>query len=84
MQITFTTPELERFVQDQVEDGKFATATDLIEAAVARLMLDPAEDVTLEDVRIKGIRRSMEQISTGQVRPLSEAADLMRQKHLGK
>ncbi len=37
-------PELQRFIDDQVNEGRFASRAEVVEAAVARLMLDPQSD----------------------------------------
>lgn len=33
MQISLTHPELQRFIEDQIKEGLFASASDLVEAA---------------------------------------------------
>ena len=49
MDITLTKPELERFVDEQVRAGHFSSPADIVEASLARLMLDPAPE-ELDDI----------------------------------
>src|SRR5689334_12310293 len=37
-------PEMQKFVEEQVKAGYFATPEEVVEAGVARLMLDPVPD----------------------------------------
>src|SRR5260221_4790886 len=76
-------PELQRYIEEQVKEGRFASESDLIEAAVARLMLDPSDD-DFDDARIAAINRSLDDIAIGRVRPFEEAAAELRRKHLGR
>jgi Arc/MetJ-type ribon-helix-helix transcriptional regulator len=84
MQISLTKPELEQFVEEQIKDGRFASASDLVEAAIARLMLDSDADEPFDDARLMSIRKSRDQIASGQVRPFAEAAEALRRKHIGR
>jgi putative addiction module CopG family antidote len=82
MQIVFTKPELERFVEDQVKSGQFGSASEVIEAGLVRLMSDPREldDTIVDDSAdqisaVEGIRRGLEQASRGEGRPMREAVE---------
>jgi Arc/MetJ-type ribon-helix-helix transcriptional regulator len=76
-------PELEHYIQEQVKQGRFASEADLIEAAIAQLMLDHSDD-DFDDERIAAINRSLEQVAQGRVRPFEHAAAQLRKKHLGR
>lgn len=82
MQISLTKPELEQFVEAQIKEGRFESASDLVEAAIARLMLELQVDEEFDDSRMASIGRSQKQIACGQVRPFSVAAEEFRRKHL--
>ena len=84
MQIFLTQPELQRFIEDQIKEGRFASASELVEAAVARLMLDPELDEKFDDARLASVRKSHEQIIHGHVRTFIQAADELRRKHLAR
>lgn len=84
MQISLTHPELQRFIEDQIKEGLFASASDLVEAAVARLMLDPELDEKFDDARLASVRKSQEQIIHGHVETFNQAADELRRKHLAR
>ncbi len=50
MRISVEKPELEKFIADAIKAGSFATPTEVIEAGLARLMLDPPpEALSAED-----------------------------------
>ncbi len=84
MQISVTKPELENYVHEQVKEGRFASPADVVEAAIARLMLEPEDVETFDENRLASLRRSHEQIVRGEVRPFEEAAAQLRQKHLDR
>jgi len=77
------TPELERFVQDQVQSGRFASPEEVLEAGLARLMLDPAPD-ELDEEDLAAIQESEEQIARGEVIDWKEASAMLRRKYLGE
>jgi Arc/MetJ-type ribon-helix-helix transcriptional regulator len=58
-------PAIQRFVDEQVKAGSFANAQDVLEAGVARLMLDPAPD-DLDADDLAAIEESEEQIRRGE------------------
>jgi len=49
--------ELERFVDEQVRSGRFASVAEVLEAGLVRLMLDPLPD-ELDDEDIAAIEES--------------------------
>ena len=48
MQILVSKPQLERFIESQISEGRFSTPTDVVEAALVRLMEFDA-DAELDD-----------------------------------
>ena len=76
-------PELKRFVEDQVRAGKFASPEEVVEAGLARLMLDPAPDELDEDDRA-AIAESEAQIARGEDLDWSQVSAELRKKYLGK
>lgn len=76
-------PELERFVDEQVRAGRFASRAEMLEAGIARLMWDVQEDV-LDAQDIADIRESLEQLKRGEVVDWVEFSAPMRQKYMGR
>jgi len=74
---------LKRFVEDQVRAGKFASPEEVVEAGLARLMLDPAPDELDEDDRA-AIAESEAQIARGEDLDWSQVSAELRKKYLGK
>jgi Arc/MetJ-type ribon-helix-helix transcriptional regulator len=60
-------PALEKFIDDQVREGRFASRTEVLEAGVARLMLDPPDELDAED--IAAIEEGLAQLDRGEGRP---------------
>jgi len=76
-------PQLRKFIEDEVTAGNFASADEVVEAALARLMLDPAPDA--EDAQtLAAIDEAEAQIDRGEGIPLDEAFGRLREKHFGK
>ena len=75
-------PELQRFVEEQIKTGRFASAEEVLEAGVARLMLDSAPE-EIDDETWAAIERAEAQIDRGEGIPLNEAFERLRKKHLG-
>lgn len=76
-------PELEQFVADLVKAGRFASPTEVLEAGLARLMLDPPED-ELDADDLAAIEESERQIERGEDVDWKEASARLRQKYLGE
>jgi len=74
-------PELERFVEDQVRAGRFSSPVEVLEAGLARLMLDPPDD--LDDDDIAGIEESERQVARGEDLDWRQVAAQLRAKYLG-
>ncbi len=81
MNISLDKPELENFVNAQIQAGRYPTAKDLVEAAVARLMLDPIdEELTPED--IAAIEESEAQFARGEGLDWEDVKKELRAKYL--
>lgn len=83
MNIQLTKPDLEKFVEEQVRTGRFASAEDVIEAGLTHLMIDHVVGSLDEEV-IDAIDESERQIEKGQVRDWKEVSAELRRKYLGK
>jgi putative addiction module CopG family antidote len=76
-------PELERFVDEQVRQGSFSSATEVVEAGLARLMLDPEPD-ELDARDVAELTESLDQMRRGEVIDWEELSGRLRRKHLGE
>jgi len=76
-------PELEKFVEDEIKAGNFGSHEEVIEAGLARLMLDPAEG-GLDPETVVAIDEAEAQLDRGEGLPLDEAFRRLRGKHLGR
>jgi Arc/MetJ-type ribon-helix-helix transcriptional regulator len=54
------------FVDEHVKAGRFCSASEVLEAGIARLMLDTEPDV-LDEQDLIDIQRSLEQMQRGEV-----------------
>jgi putative addiction module CopG family antidote len=76
----------EEFVRKLVESGRFNSEQEVIEAAVARLMLDtmdpPEEEI--DDATAAEIERAEQQIREGKTRDFADAVTELRNKHFSK
>ena len=59
-------PALEKFVDDQVLQSRFSSASEVLEAGLARLMLDPEPD-ELDATDVAELRESLAQMRRGEV-----------------
>jgi putative addiction module CopG family antidote len=75
-------PELERFVEEQVKAGRFASPAEVLEAGLARLMLDPPDE--LDDEDFAAIEESEGQIARGEDLDWKEVSAQLRRKYLGE
>jgi Arc/MetJ-type ribon-helix-helix transcriptional regulator len=83
IQISVQKPEIQDFIEEQVKAGRFSSPTEVIEAGIARLMLDPADD-ELDDEDLAAIEESEEQIARGEDLDWNEVSANLRKKYLGK
>ena len=75
-------PELQRFVDEQVRAGRFASPAEVLEAGLARLMLDPAAD-ELDDEDLAAIKESERQIERGEDLDWRAESQRLRDTYLG-
>ena len=75
-------PEFEAFIHREVDDGRYRSADEVIENALARLMADETDAASMTPERADLIRRSLQDISNGDELPFEEAANQLRQQHL--
>jgi putative addiction module CopG family antidote len=62
-------PEMEKFVQDQVKSGHFASPTEVFEASLRQMMLDVEFD---DEEEIKALEEAERQIAAGETFTLEE------------
>jgi putative addiction module CopG family antidote len=77
------TPEMEKFVDEQVKQGYYSSADEVLEAALARMMLDDLPE-RLDDATLAAINQGEEEIARGEDRPFKEVAAELRRKCLGE
>ena len=65
MQVTLK-PQFQKFIDEQIRTGRFASPEEAIEAGVARLMSEPQPDVLDAEDRA-AIRESQAQIERGEL-----------------
>ncbi len=83
MQVALNKPDLERFVRQQVNEGRYSSADEVIEAAVTRLMHDQL-DGDFDEQTVAAILQAQREFERGEARPFSEVAQQLRRKHLDK
>jgi Arc/MetJ-type ribon-helix-helix transcriptional regulator len=76
-------PELQKFAEDQVSAGRFSSVTEVLEAGLARLMLDPLSD-ELDAEDLAAIEESEGQIARGEDLDWKEVSARLRKKYLGE
>lgn len=83
MTIELTKSDLEEFIAEQVSAGRFASPAEVIEAGLARLMLEPepAEPDPELDAELDLAEAECER---GEHRPFEEVAAELRRKYLTK
>jgi Arc/MetJ-type ribon-helix-helix transcriptional regulator len=75
-------PDVEKFVDEQVKAGYFATKAEVLEAGVARLMLDEKPD-GMDEETLAAIDEAEKQLDRGEGIPLDDAFRRLRAKHFG-
>lgn len=81
------TPALAKFIEDQVRAGRFTSPAEVVEAGLARLMLDPDPSVAgaedeLDDETLAALDEADAQFDRGEGIPLDDAFARLRTKHL--
>lgn len=74
-------PELKKYVEEQVKAGRFASPEEVVEAGLARLMLDPLPD-ELDDEDLAAIEESEAQIARGEDLNWKQVAAELRKTYL--
>lgn len=80
MQLQPIKPEVERFIDEQVQTGRFSSREAVVEAAVERMM-DEREEYALDDEDVAAIIESEEQIDRGEFVEFETFAAEMRKKY---
>jgi Arc/MetJ-type ribon-helix-helix transcriptional regulator len=81
MQIELSKPKLQKFIDQQVQAGHFASAQAAVEAAVEQMMLDHG---VLDDATIAAIAKADAQYERGEFVEWRDVREKLRQKYLGK
>jgi putative addiction module CopG family antidote len=76
-------PELEQFIERQVKAGRFASRDEVLEAGLARLMLDPMRD-ELDERDVTAIDESERQIAGGEDLDWKQVSAQLRREYLGE
>ena len=79
MQLTLN-PEQQRFIEQQIQEGRFQSAEALVEEALRRMMDDP-DDLLSESV-LDAIDASEDAIERGEVRDWPTVREELRKKYL--
>ncbi len=79
MQIFVSKPHLEKYIESQINEGRFTTPTDVVEAALAQLMESDAEPELDEETCNKALRANA-QIDRGEGRTLEAVATELRSR----
>ena len=75
-------PELQRFVEDKVKAGQYSSREEVVEAGLARLMLDPEPE--LDEQTLQAIEEGEAEGDRGEVQPWEELKAELLKKYLGK
>jgi Arc/MetJ-type ribon-helix-helix transcriptional regulator len=76
-------PQLQKFIDEEVRKGHFASSGEVIAAGVARLMLDPAGE-DLDDTTLAAIERAEQAIDQGKGRSFEDVAAEVRSLYKSK
>jgi putative addiction module CopG family antidote len=75
-------PELEKFIEEKVKTGEYASSEEVFEAGIARLMLDPHP--VLDEETLRAIEEGDAQADRGEVRPWEDVKAELLAKYLGR
>ena len=75
-------PTAQKFVEEQIQSGRFRSADDLLDEAVQRMMLE--DELELDDETVAAINRAEEQIDQGEGIDFDEFAADMRKRIASK
>jgi len=80
MQVSLS-PEAQRFIEEQVTSGRFASTDEVLEEALVRMMDDPGQ---LDEATLDAIDQSEEQIARGHVHDWKQVSAELRRRYLNK
>lgn len=80
MQVQLNNPELEKYIDEQIEAGHFPTREAAIEAAVECMMLEGQAFENLDPATREAIERAEAQAQRGEGIPADQAFALLRSK----
>lgn len=83
MQLQLTKPELEKFINEQVEAGHFPSPQAAVEAAVEQMMHNRV-DSELTDEDAEEIEKSEAELDRGEFVEFDSLASEMRKKYCGR
>jgi Arc/MetJ-type ribon-helix-helix transcriptional regulator len=83
MQVLVSKPELQQFITKQVNGGRFGSPTDVVEAALAQLMVDDASN-DLDDATRAQLIRANEQIDRGEGYTVAQMREHFRRQASGR
>lgn len=75
-------PELQKFVDEKIKAGEYSSTNDVVEAGIARLMLDPAPE--LDEDTLRALEEREAEGDRGEVRAWKELRAEVVEKYLGK
>jgi len=76
-------PEIERFIENLVDGGRFGSPADVLEEALTRMMEEEAA-AEMDTRTLRAIDVSEEQIARGEYRSWKEVSRELRAKYLGR
>ena len=75
-------PEVQKFIEEKVQAGQYATPEDVIHSAIARLQIDEEFDREgLDDEELAAIEEGLAQANRGEGRPWAEVREQLRAKY---
>ena len=74
-------PQLEKFVREKIAAGEYASPAEVVEAGIARLMLDAAPE-HFDQQALAAIRESKAQIARGEVVDFKQFAAEIRKRYI--
>lgn len=75
-------PEVQKFVEDRIKSGHYTSNEEVIEAGIARLMLDP--DPTLDEDTLRALEEGEADGDRGDVIPWNKLKTELLGKYLAK
>jgi Arc/MetJ-type ribon-helix-helix transcriptional regulator len=72
--------DVQRFIEEKVRAGQFATPEDVVHTAIARLQSDEA--IELDDDELAAIEEGLAQADRGEGRPWEQVREELRAKYL--